>query len=461
MHQLRLNGPREWLTMTLGIGLLMFPALMICIFIGFPIAFSLIGVSLFFGYFRFGDLLVHQLVAKVDDLASYYVLSAVPLFIFMGCMMERSGIAEKLFEAIHLFTRRLPGGLAIGTILLCVIFAAASGVVGAAEAVVGMLVIPVMMRHNYNKELISGTICAGGSLGTIIPPSVLVVIMSPIAGVGVGNLFVGIMLPGLLLAGLYLLYIVVRCVIWPEDAPMPPIDPATEPSFTAKLVIILTSMVPLFVLIFSVLGTIMLGWATATEAAAMGAAGTILLTILYGTYSNAILKEAFLKTLQITAMILTIVLGGMMFAGVFVALGGISSVRNAFEAANLGPWGTMAIMMGLTFVAGFVLEFISIMIIILPVAVAILRSMGVDDVWFCIMFLVVIQTSYLTPPMAPAIFFLRGISPPEIRLADMYKGVVPFIVLHFVCLGLIMVFPDFALKLPQVLFDYVPKGTPG
>ena len=242
---------------------------------------------------------------------------------------------------------------------------------------------------------------------------------------------------------------------------MLPHDPATEPSLIDKLMIIATSMVPLFVLIFSVLGTIMLGWATPTEAAAMGAAGTIGLTMLYGTYSTAILIEAFLKTLQITAMILTIVLGGMMFAGVFVALGGISSVRNAFEAASLGPWGTMAIMMGLTFVAGFVLEFISIMIIILPVAVAVLRSMGVDDIWFCIMFLVVIQTSYLTPPMAPAIFFLRGISPPEIRLVDMYKGVVPFIFLHFVCLGLIMIFPDFALKLPQVLFDYVPKGTPG
>ena len=224
--------------MTLGIGLMMFPALMICIFIGIPVAFSLFGVALFFGLYRFDDLLVHQLVSKVDEVASYYVLSAVPLFIFMGCMMERSGIAEKLFEAIHLFTRKLPGGLAIGTVLLCVIFAAASGVVGVAEAVVGMLVIPVMLRHQYNKELISGTICAGGSLGTIIPPSVVVVIMSPIGGVGVGNLFVGIMLPGLLLAGLYVLYIVIRCVIWPNDAPVPKVDPREEPSLADKLRII-------------------------------------------------------------------------------------------------------------------------------------------------------------------------------------------------------------------------------
>ena len=190
--------------MTLSIGLLMFPVLMICIFIGFPVAFSLMGVAVFFGYFRFGDALVHLLVAKVDEIASYYVLSAVPLFVFMGCMLERSGVAEKLFAAIHLWTRHLPGGLAIGTIVLCVVFAAASGVVGAAEAVVGLIVISAMLQRGYDKGLISGTICAGGSLGTIIPPSVVVVILGPVAGVSVGDLFVGMLFPGLILAGLYI-----------------------------------------------------------------------------------------------------------------------------------------------------------------------------------------------------------------------------------------------------------------
>ena len=192
----------------------------------------------------------------------------------------------------------------------------------------------------------------------------------------------------------------------------------------------------------------------------MGAIGTVFMTMIYGAFNMATLQEAFLKTLQITAMILTILLGGVMFAGVFVALGGISAVKDLLEVAQLGPWSTMLILMLLAFMAGFVLDLISIILIIIPVAVAVLRTMGVDDVWFCIMFLVVIQTSYLTPPMAPAIFFLRGISPPEIRLVDMYKGVVPFIFLHFVCLGLILAFPDIALLLPQVLFDYVPKGTP-
>jgi len=445
--------------MTIGLGLMMFPMLMICIFIGFPVAFSLMGVAVFFGYLRFGDLLVHQLVAKVDDVASYYVLSAVPLFIFMGCMLEKSGVSEKLFEAMHLITRKLPGGLAIATVILCVFFAAASGVVGAAESVVGLMVITVMLRHGYNRGLISGTICAGGSLGTIIPPSVVVVILSPIAGVGVGNLFVGIMIPGLILAALYILYILMRCIIWPHDGPA---DSSQSEGRTLiqSLWIIISALVPLLTLISSVLGSIMLGWATPTEAGAMGAAGTIILTILYGTFKLQYLNDAFLKTLRITSMIVTILLGGMMFASIFVALGGLSVVRNFFEVSNLTVWPTILIFLLITFVAGFVLEFISIMIIIVPVAVAVLRPMGVDDVWFCILFLIVIQTSYLTPPMAPAIFFLRGISPPELRLTDMYRGVIPFIALHFVCIALIVIFPELALWLPELMFDRIPAGTP-
>ena len=438
--------------MTLSIGLMMFPALMICIFIGFPVAFSLMGVAVFFGYYRFGDVLVHQLVAKVDDVSSYYVLAAVPLFIFMGTLLERSGIAEKLFEAIHLWTRRLPGGLAVGTVLLCVVFAAASGVVGATESVVGLLAIPVMLRYAYDKGLISGTICAGGSLGTIIPPSVVVVILGPVADVSVGDLFAGMLLPGLILAGLYILYIIVRCMIRPQDGPALPAD-ENDPPFLTKLFITATALVPPLVLIFAVLGTIMMGLATPTEAAAMGAIGTVFMTIVYGRFNLGMLQEAFLKTLQITAMILTILLGGTMFAGVFVALGGISAVQHLLEAANLGAWSTMLILMGIAFVAGFVLDLISIILIVIPVSIAVLRTMGVDDIWFCIMFLVVIQTSYLTPPMAPAIFYLRGISPPEIRLSDMYRGVIPFILLEFVCLGLIMAFPELALWLPEVLFD--------
>jgi tripartite ATP-independent transporter DctM subunit len=438
--------------MNLEIGLMMFPALMVAIFLGIPVAFALMGIAVFFGYYRFGDALVYQLVSKVDDVASYYVLAAVPLFVFMGVMLERSGIAEKLFEAIHLWTRRLPGGLAVGTVLLCVVFAAASGVVGATEAVVGLLAIPIMMRYAYNKALISGTICAGGSLGTIIPPSVVVVILAPVADVSVGDLFVGMLIPGLLLAALYIVYIIGRCMIWPEDGPRLPPDPS-DPGLLEKLYITATAMIlPLF-LIFAVLGTIVLGWATPTEAAAMGAIGTVILTIVYGQFDFKTLHASFMKTLQVTAMILTILLGGTMFAGVFVALGGISAVEGLTSAANLTSTQTIFILLLLAFLAGFVLDLISIVLIIIPVAIAIMRKMGVDDVWFCIMFLVVIQTSYLTPPMAPAIFYLRGISPPEITLGDMYRGVIPFIAIELLVLALVYFFPALALWLPELVFD--------
>jgi len=437
--------------MSIEVGLLMFPVLMIAIFMGVPVAFSLMGVAVIFGYLRFGDALVHQLVAKVDDVASYYVLAAVPLFIFMGAILERSGIAVRLFEAIHLWTRRLPGGLAVGTVLLCVVFAAASGVVGATESVVGLLAIPVMLKYAYDKGLISGTICAGGSLGTIIPPSVVVVILAPVADISVGDLFVGMLFPGLMLAGLFVLYILVRCTLRPADGPrIPPED--DEPPLMQKLWLTATALVPPLILIFSVLGTIMLGWATPTEAAAVGAFGTVVMTMLYGSFNLRVLQEAMVKTLQVTAMILFILLGGTMFSGTFVALGGISAVQDLLAGTDLSPWTIMLSMLLLAFIAGFVLDLISIVLIIVPIAVELLRPMGVDIVWFCIMFLIMIQTSYLTPPMAPAIFYLRGISPPEIKLSHMYRGVVPFIALEFVVLALVALFPAIALWLPEKVF---------
>jgi len=326
-----------------------------------------------------------------------------------------------------------------------------TGIIGGEIVLLGLLALPQMLRLGYDKKLAIGTICAGGSLGTIIPPSVVVVILAPVADVSVGDLFVGMLIPGLLLAALYIVYIIGRCIIWPEDGPRLPPDPS-DPGLLEKLYITATAMVlPLF-LIFAVLGTIVLGWATPTEAAAMGAIGTVILTIVYGQFDFKTLHASFLKTLQVTAMILTILLGGTMFAGVFVALGGISAVEGMTSAANLTANQTIFILLALAFLAGFVLDLISIVLIIIPVAIAIMRKMGVDDVWFCIMFLVVIQTSYLTPPMAPAIFYLRGISPPEITLGDMYRGVIPFIAIELLVLALVYFFPALALWLPELVF---------
>lgn len=444
--------------MSVEFALMMFPALLVLIFLGFPVAFSLMGVALVFGLMRFGDNAIALFVAKVDDVASNYVLGAVPLFIFMGSLLERSGVAERLFEAIHMWTRRLPGGLAIGTVLLCVVFAASTGIVGATETVVGLLAIPVMLRYAYNKSLISGTICAGGSLGTIIPPSVVVVILGPVADVSIGDLFAGMIIPGLMLAGCYILYILIRCTIVPSDGPRISADEDDLP-FWEKIVMTLIALVPPFMLIALVLGTILAGLETPTEAAACGAVGSVIMTIAYRTFSFAVLKEALYKTVVITAMILLILIGGTMFAGVFTAAGGLVGVQNLMAAAELTNWETMAILLLLAFVAGFVLDLISLMLIVVPIAMPIIASFAFFDldpgsvkVWFSICFLIMIQTSYLTPPMAPAIFYLRGISPPEITLMHMYKGVIPFIVLHMVVLAFVLALPQLALWLPTILF---------
>lgn len=435
------------------LALFMFPCLLVALFMGFPVAFSMMGVALAFGLATFGTPVIFQFVQKIDAVASNFVLAAVPLFVFMGAMLERSGIAENLFEAVHLWTRRLPGGLAIGTIIMCVIFAASTGVIGATETVVGLLAIPVMMRYAYDKGLISGTICAGGSLGTIIPPSVVVVVLGPVANVSVGDLFVGMIFPGLIMAGFYIAYILIRCTVKPADGPRLP-KTADEPPLAVKLRLTLYALAPPVAMIAAVLGSIMFGFAAPTEAAALGALGSIFLTIMYRRFSLAVLNEAVQKTLTVTCMIILILLGGNMFAGVFVASGGVAVAEHLISSANLTPWMTLAVFLGICFIAGFVLDWISVLLIFIPVFIPIVKLLGYDPVWFCVMFLVVIQTSYLTPPMAPAIFYLRGISPPEISLQHMFKGVVPFIALQLVCLVIVGWFPQVVLWLPAQLLGF-------
>ena len=435
------------------LSLMMFPALLLALFLGFPVAFSMMGVALIFGLMTFGDAVIFQFVQKVNDVAANFVLAAVPLFVFMGAMLERSGIAERLFEAVHLWTRRLPGGLALGTIVMCVIFAASTGVIGATETVVGLLAIPVMMKYAYDKGLISGTICAGGSLGTIIPPSVVVVVLGPVADVSVGDLFVGMIFPGLLMAGLYLLYILVRCTIDPEAGPRLPRGD-DEPTLGIKLRVTAVALVPPVLMIFAVLGSIMLGWAAPTEAAGLGAMGAFLLTLVYRSFTLGVLMEALTKTLKVTCMIMLILLGGNMFAGVFVGSGGVALANDLIAAAQLSGWALLALFLLISFIAGFFLDWISVLLIFIPVFIPLVTSFGFDPVWFCILFLIVIQTSYLTPPMAPAIFYLRGISPPEITLPMMFRGVVPFIALQIVTLGIVAAYPPLVLWLPAQLLGF-------
>ncbi len=429
----------------------MFPALLAGILTGFPVSFVMLSLAIVFGMQSFGPIgLLHQTLLKIEEVATAQVLAAVPLFIFMGAMFEASGIASRLFDAIHVWTRRIPGGMAIGTVIMCVIFAATSGVVGATETVVGLLAIPAMMRHNYNKSLICGTICAGGSLGTIIPPSVLAVVIGPVANASVGSILIGMIVPGLMLAIGYIVYIFLRCLIRPQDGPRvdasEPVPPMAERlALTAKV------LIPPVVVIIAVLGSMMAGIATPTEASATGALGTVLLAAAYRRLSWSTLVDSTLRTVRITAMILFIVTCGSVFAAIFVGSGGLETLTGFMKASNLGPWGLFGIVMFITFLAGFMLDPLVIILIVVPITAPLIVAAGFDVVWYCVVFLVMLQTAYLTPPMAPSIFYLRGIAPKEITLRHMYIGIWPFIGIQLVVVGLIIAFPRFVTWLPSLM----------
>jgi len=373
----------------------------------------------------------------------------------MGSMLERSGIAQQLFSAIHMWTRKLPGGLAIGAIIMCIIFAASTGVIGATESVVGLLAIPAMLKHKYSHSLISGTICAGGSLGTIIPPSVVVVVLGPIADVSIGDLMVGMIFPGLILAFLYIIYILILCTIRPENGPtITEEDEIDKLSFNQKIYITFKALVPPLLMIFAVLGSIMFGWAAPTEAAALGAGGSLILSFAYKKFSIKTFKEALIKTVTVTSMIMFILMAGSLFTGVFAATGGMSLMKDLVNLFNLSPWALLFAFLIIIFIAGFFLEWISILLIFIPIFTPIIVYLGFNPVWFCVLVLIMIQTSYLTPPMAPAIFYLRGVSPPEMSLTSMYKGVIPFVLIQILALGIVVIFPETVTWLPDKLLGF-------
>jgi tripartite ATP-independent transporter DctM subunit len=432
---------------------LMLPMAFALMFLGVHVAFALMITAVLFGLKIFGAHVIFQFIEKIEDISSNFVFAAVPLFVFMGAMLEKSGIADKLFEAIHIWTRRLPGGLAIATVGMCIIFAASSGVIGATESVVGLLTIPVMLRYKYDKALISGSICAGGSLGTIIPPSVVAVVMGPLANISVGDLLYGMVFPGLIMAVLYLAYIFTLCLLRPENGPRIPPEPG-DPSFGEKVWISTRNLLPPLFMIFAVLGSILLGWASPTEAAAIGALASVGLTILYGHFAWRGLYDALIKTLKITTMIMTVLLGGTLFTGVFIGGGGINTANILITKAHLTPWLLLSLMMAIIFLAGFFLDWISIVLIFVPLFTPLITVAGFDPVWFLILFLIMIQTSYLTPPMAPAIFYLRAVAPPEITIRDMYRGVMPFISLQCLTLVIVMSFPILVTYLPSVMLKF-------
>ena len=431
----------------------MFPVMIVSVFAGFPVAFCLMGIAVIFGIFGFGTSLPPMLIRRVYGMADNYVLAAVPLFIFMGTMLERSGIAKRLFEAISIWTGRLKGGLAISTILMCTIIAACTGIIGASEVMVGVMAIPVMLKRNYNHSLICGTICAGGALGTLIPPSVVTVVYGPAAGLSVGRLLISTIFPGLLLSIIYIIYIAVRSNLNPVFAPPIPPEEARVP-LKRKLVITATGMVPSLALIFSVMGSIVLGLSPPTEAAALGAFGSIILTIAYRNLTLQALKETVIQTLRISSMMMIILVGGSMFSGVFLGMGGGEATEKILAALNLGPWGVLIFFLFIIYLAGFILDWASILLVFVPIFSPIIDKLGFDPIWFGTLFIMMIQTSYLTPPMAPGIFYLKGIAPAEITTNEIFEGIVPYMFLQLVGIAIVTMFPQIALWLPDRLIRW-------
>ncbi len=367
--------------------------------------------------------------------------------------MERSGIAKRLFEGISLWTGGLRGGLAVASILMCTIIAACTGIIGASEVMVGVMAIPPMLRRGYNHALICGTIAAGGALGTLIPPSVVTVVYGPAAGISVGRLLIATIFPGLMLSLIYVIYILLRSYLAPNYAPPVPKEELQVP-VQKKVFITATGMLPAIGLIFAVLGSIILGLAAPTEAAALGAFGSILLTILYRNLSFKALEEAVIETLRISSMALMILVGGYMFSGVFLGMGGGDLVESGLVAMQLGPAAVVIIFLFLVYLAGFILDWASVLLVFVPVFSPIIEKLGIDPIWFGTLFIMTLQTSYLTPPMAPAIFYMRGIAPPEVKIESMFRGIVSFMLLQLIGIGLVVLFPQIALWLPGKLIGW-------
>ena len=418
---------------------LMIPALLVLVFLGFPVSLALIVVSFAFAVPVFQELAGLQLYNFIDQVASTYVLAAVPLFVFMGATLERSGIAERVFAAMRLWLEDLPGGLALATIAMSAVFAAGTGVVGAVEVMIGMMAIPAMKKAGYPNDLVAGTICAGGSLGTIIPPSVVVVIYASYANLSVGDLFAGILVPGLLMILFFMIYIAIGG--WRHRDALHANRPGKTP-LGVKLKVTVLAMLPAVLLIGTVLGSIFSGLAAVTEAAALGCVGALLLALVYGRLNLNLVLEALKATSGLTAMILFVVVGGTMFASVFIVHQGGVLVRDLIAATGLGEAGTIIVLLAIVFVLGAILDWVSVLTICLPIFIPILRETSIDPVWFAVLIIVVVQTSYLTPPMAPSIFYLRAIAPKDMTFRQMYRGVVPFVLAQLAVLAVILIFPE-------------------
>ena len=428
--------------MTEALPLILFLSIFILILFGYPVAFTLGGLSVLFGLVTFGPDFFYLLALRVYGTMNNYVLLAVPLFIYMGIMLEKSGLAESLLETMALLFGKFRGGLAISVIIVGAMLAASTGIVGATVITMGLISLPTMLKRGYSPELATGTIASAGTLGQIIPPSVVLVLLGSVLNVSVGDLFTAALLPGLALVGAYLLYIVGVAVFRPSRAPAMPAEEVARFRQSGMGRRVVKAFVLPFLLIVAVLGSIFAGIASPTEAAAVGAFGALLLTLSQRKLTLTVLKDVMRETTHLTCMVFIILVGATAFALVFRGMEGDRYLVRLIENANLSPMVFLAIVMVVVFIAGFFIDFIEIIFIIVPVVAPIFSAMGIDLIWIGVLLALNLQTSFLSPPFGFALFYLKGVAPPEVTTQHLYRGIVPYIIIQLVFLSLVIAFPE-------------------
>ena len=442
------------------VAIFMMGIFLILVLLGFPIAFTLLAMGVGFGYYayydstklvsifdnRIFDLVVQNTYSVMDN----NVLTAVPLFLFMGYLVERAGIVAKLFFAIRLASHKLPASMAVAALITCVLFSTATGIIGAVVTLMGLLAWPAMIKAGYDKKFASGIICAGGCLGILIPPSIMLIVYAVIAQLSPLRLFAAAMFPGLLLASLYIIYAVGLAIIKPEVAPKPRAEDI--PPVGKILKEVLYSFIPLFVLIMLVLGTILGGFATPAEAAGVGAFGALVMAYFYKTLKWNSFKESVFLTAKTSAMIMWLFVGSWTFASVFSLLGGHHVFEEFFLGLNLEPWQFLVITQIIIFLLGWPLEWTEILIIFVPIFLPLLEKFGINPYFFAMLIALNLQTSFLTPPMAMSAYYLKGVQSKNVELMDIFRGIMPFLAIVIIAMIIMYNFPGLALWLPDKLF---------
>jgi len=450
------------------VAILMLSSFIVMVLLGFPVAFTLLAMGVFFGYYAYLDAGSIQTISDAFSNNIFYLLNqntysvmendtlvAIPLFLFMGYVVERANIVNKLFYSLQMAARNLPGSMAIAALITCAVFSTASGIVGAVVTLMGLLAFPAMIKANYDKSFSAGVICSGGTLGILIPPSIMLIVYAAIAELSPLRLYAAAMIPGLLLAGSYIIYVIFRVMINPSIAPKP-----REEDVPPRRVVywqLLTSFVPLTALIMLVLGSILGGLATPAEAAAMGAFGGLVLAVIYRSFSWEMLKDSVYLTAKATAMVCWLFVGSWTFASVFSYLGGHEIIEHFILGFNLAPWQFLIMVQIIIFLLGWPLEWSEILIIFVPIFLPMLPTFGVNPYFFAMLVALNLQTSFLTPPMAMSAYYLKGVLGDQIELMDIFRGIMPYLAIVIGIMVLMYLFPGIALWLPDVLFGkYIP-----